>query len=93
MPDRIESMQTRMERIRERRMRHEEEMLSVHWFTPAILAARWGISETTVREIPPEQLPYKEFGTGEKLKRRRYHPDDVAAYEARKVGSAVGSAA
>jgi hypothetical protein len=42
----------RIARIRARRLRHEEEMLSVHWFTPALLAARWGVSETTVREIP-----------------------------------------
>jgi hypothetical protein len=76
-----------IERIRERRQRHEEEMLSVHWFTPSILAERWGISETTVREIPPDQLPYKAFGSGEQLKRRRYHPDDVAAFEARRVGA------
>lgn len=68
--------------IRERRLRHEEEMLSVHWFTPAILAARWGVSETTVREIPLDELRYKEFGSGKQLKRRRYHPDWVAAYEA-----------
>jgi hypothetical protein len=74
--------------IRERRRRHEEEMLSVHWFTPAILAARWGVSETTVREIPAQQLPYKEFGSGEQLKRRRYRPEDVAAFEAKREGAA-----
>lgn len=80
----------RLTRIRERRQRHEEEMLSVRWFTPAILAARWGVSESTVREIPPDELPYKEFGAGEKLKRRRYHPDDVAAYDAKRVGLEAG---
>jgi hypothetical protein len=74
--------------IRARRLRHEEEMLSVHWFTPALLAARWGVSETTVREIPADQLPYKAFGAGEQLKRRRYRPDDVAAFEARREGAA-----
>lgn len=74
-------------RIRERRQQHEDEMLSATWFTPALLAARWGISETTVREIPADQLPYKEFGAGEQLKRRRYRPDDVAAFEARRVGA------
>lgn len=79
----------RLDRIRDRRQRHEEEMLSVHWFTPAILAARWGISETTVRAIPATELPYKEFGTGTQKKRRRYHPDDVAAYDAHRVGSAA----
>lgn len=79
----------RIARIRERRQQHEDEMLSVHWFSVAMLAARWGISETTVREIPPDQLRYKAFGEGKKLKRRRYHPDDVAAYEAVRVGSAA----
>lgn len=79
----------RLARIRARREQHEEEMLSVHWFTVAMLAARWHLSETTVREIDPDELHYKEFGAGEKLKRRRYHPDDVAAYEAKRVGSAA----
>lgn len=74
--------------IRARRIAHEEEMLSVHWFTPALLAARWGVSETTVREIPAAELPYKEFGKGKKLHRRRYHPDDVARYDAQRVGAA-----
>lgn len=77
----------RIARIRERRQQHEEEMLSVHWFTPALLANRWGISETTVREIPASELPYKEFGAGEQLKRRRYPPAAVLAYEAKLVGS------
>lgn len=81
----------RIARIRARRQQHEEELLSVHWLTPAVLADRWGISETTVREIPAAQLPYKEFGAGEKLKRRRYPPDAVAAYEAILVGGAVSA--
>lgn len=79
----------RLARIRARRQQHEEEMLSVKWFTVAILAARWELSETTVRDIPADQLRYKEFGNGAKLHRRRYHPDDVAAYEAIRVGSAA----
>lgn len=74
--------------IRARRLRHEEEMLSVHWFTVSLLAARWGIAESTVRDIPADQLPYKTFGAGEQLKRRRYHPDDVARFEASRVGTA-----
>lgn len=72
----------RIARIRARRQQHEEELLSVHWLKPHDLAARWGISETTVREIPYEELRYKEFGSGTQLKRRRYHPDAVATYEA-----------
>lgn len=84
--------QSRLARIRARRLQHEEELLSVHWFTVALLAARWGVSETTVREIPAAELPYMAFGQGVHLKRRRFHPDDVARYEAQRVG-AVGSAA
>jgi hypothetical protein len=84
-----ESAQSRLARIRERRQKHEEELLSVHWFTVALLAARWSVSETTVREIPATELPFKAFGQGEHLKRRRYHPDDVARYEAQRVGSAA----
>lgn len=84
-----QGMGERLQRIRERRQKHEEEMLSVQWFTPAILAARWGIADSTVRNIPEQELPYKEFGTGELLHRRRYHPDDVAAFEARRKGSAA----
>jgi hypothetical protein len=35
----------------------------------------------TVRDIPRDQLPYKEFGR-KRLKRRRYQPSDVVAFEA-----------
>jgi hypothetical protein len=70
--------------IRARRLKHEEELASVRWFTPALLAARWRVSETTVRAIPRDALPYLELGTGTKLKRRRYSPEDVAAFETRR---------
>lgn len=77
-----EQLPTRMATIRSRAREHQQEMESLRWFTPERLAARWDLSETTVREIPREQLPYKEFGSGAQKKRRRYHPDDVAAFEA-----------
>jgi hypothetical protein len=51
------------------------------WFTVAQLAARWNVSNPTVREIPRDELPYKEFGQGVKLRRRRYRPADVEAFE------------
>lgn len=72
----------RIATIRGRARAHQEELESVRWFTAARLKSRWDLSLTTIYEIPREQLPYKEFGTGKKLKRRRYHPDDVAAFEA-----------
>ena len=75
--------------IRERGRDHAEELDSVQWFTPAMLAHRWNVSETTVRAIPAGELPYRVFGAGEKLKRRRYRPADVAAFETHRVGSAA----
>lgn len=41
------------------------------------LAERWGVSEKTVRRIPKDKLPVIYPA----VRRRRYHPDDVAAYE------------
>lgn len=78
----IASLTSRLGTIRARAQDHQLEIDSVRWFTPQRLAARWDLSVTTVAAIPREQLPYKEFGAGTELKRRRYHPDDVAAYEA-----------
>jgi hypothetical protein len=76
-------MGTSLQGYRDRARLHQEELdLSVKFFTPAKLAARWDVSLSTVRDIPREELPYKEFGAGTKLKRRRYHPDDVVAFEA-----------
>jgi hypothetical protein len=77
-------MAASLQPIRERARAHQADLdLAVSYFTVQKLAARWDIAESTVRDIPREQLPYKEFGRGIKLKRRRYHPDDVLAYEAR----------
>jgi hypothetical protein len=67
--------------IRRRAKEHEEEIVSPTWYTPLQLAARWGIGRSSVYEIPFEQLRYKEFGQGKKLKRRRYREDWVLAYE------------
>lgn len=76
-------MPSRSETIRSRALEHQQELESLQWFTPQRLAARWDIAETTVREIPIEELPYKEFGTGKHRKRRRYRPADVEAFEAK----------
>lgn len=72
-----------LQEIRARARSHQAEIdLSVVYFTVQKLAARWDIAESTVRDIPRDQLPYKEFGK-KRLKRRRYHPADVFAYEER----------
>lgn len=52
------------------------------------LASRWGCSLTTVRAIPNTLLPYLNIGTGLVRERRRYHPDDVYAYEAQRLPKA-----
>lgn len=76
-------MGTSLQAYRERARSHQDDLdLKVKYFTPQKLADRWDVSPSTVRDIPREDLPYKEFGAGTKLKRRRYHPDDVYAFEA-----------
>jgi len=57
--------------------------LRVQYLKPRQLAARWQVAVSTVHGIPRDLLPYMEQGNGALLKRRRYHPDDVAAYEQR----------
>lgn len=58
----------------------ESTLPGTSWFTPASLAKRWNVSSKTVRKIPRERLPYREFGVGEHP-RRRYKPEWVYAYE------------
>lgn len=70
-----------MSDIDEKREAHEASLPNARWFSVPQLAARWGISETTVRLIPITELRYKEFGAGKKVKRRRYRPEWVEAYE------------
>jgi hypothetical protein len=80
---------TSLQPYRERARAHQSEIdLASSWFTVNKLAERWDISASTVRDIPRDELPFKEFGKGRKLKRRRYHPDDVVAYENRDRGEA-----
>jgi hypothetical protein len=69
--------------VRERARRHAEALDARRWPTTAQLAARWQVSAQTVRAIPRDLLPYKAFGKpGATRHERRYHPDDVARYEA-----------
>jgi hypothetical protein len=77
--------------IRARAREHDEEIASLYWFTPAELAERWRLSETTIRAIPATELRYKEFGAGAgKKMRRRYREDWVTAYEERNGRVAAG---
>lgn len=71
--------------IRARAMKHQEELDEPRWMTLAEVAARFRLSETTVRLIPVDELPFKEFGSGHKYKRRRYRLTDVEAYESQDV--------
>lgn len=80
-------MTDRLATLRAKRDAHEAALPVSEWYTPAQLATRWHLSLSTVRQIPASVLPFKEFGGGEKLKRRRYHAADVAAYEAVKVAA------
>lgn len=67
------------EKAREHQASLDERRL---YFSPQQLATRWGVGVTTVKSIARDRLPFKEFGNGAKLKRRRYHRDDVLAFEA-----------
>lgn len=69
--------------IRARAVAHQQAIDEPRWLSVSQLAHRYGVSSTTVRAIPFDELPYKEFGRGLKLKRRRYHPKDVEVYESR----------
>lgn len=76
-------MATSLQPYRDRARAHQEEIdLKTCFLTVNDLAKRWHVAPSTVRDIDREALPYKEFGSGVKLKRRRYHPDDVLAFEA-----------
>lgn len=68
--------------IRAKAREHQEELDQPRWLSLAAVAARFDVSETTIRAIPIDELPYKEFGAGLKLKRRRYRIADIETYEA-----------
>ncbi len=85
-----------LEMCRDRARVHQDELREAArdgWATPKELAERWKVSVTTVKDTPADELPYKEFGHGLKLKRRRYRWSDVSAFEARGVRGASSRAA
>lgn len=70
--------------IRARADAHESDLdMGTTMLTPAQLAERWACHVSTIRDIPRDELPYLELGSGRTRHYRRYHPRDVAAYEAR----------
>jgi hypothetical protein len=71
-----------LQELRARAKAHQADIdLSIVYLEVSDLAARFNVAPSTVRDIPRDRLPYAEFGKGRKLKRRRYHPADVIAYE------------
>lgn len=75
--------------IRARAKAHTREIdMETRFFTPRMLAERWHCSRATVYNIPPAELPFLALA-GTKNITRRYHPDDVATYEAKAHPDAV----
>lgn len=70
-------------------MRHEADVArGAAFLTVADLAARWVCSDTTVRAIPADALPYINVSQGLVKVRRRYKLADVEAYEDRHLAKA-----
>jgi hypothetical protein len=75
--------------VRDRAQRHQDELdRNTRFYTVGDLAARWRCAKGTVRSISKLALPYTNLGHGLKRELRRYHPDDVAAYEATRLEKA-----
>lgn len=78
-----------LEEIRARAMRHEADVArGASFLTVADVARRWACSETTVRSIAAEALPYVNVGQGLVKVVRRYRLADVEAYEDRRLAKA-----
>jgi len=75
-----------LDAIRARGAEHERELeAGLTFLTIADLASRWKVSRSTVLAISRDELPYMEIGRGRLLKRRRYDPRAVAAFENRQL--------
>jgi hypothetical protein len=70
-----------LDEIRARAARHQVDATERTRASVQQLADHWGVSPSTVRDIPFGELPYLEFGRGAKFRRRRYRWEDVEAYE------------
>ena len=73
-------MSETLEQMRERAAAHERELAEGEFMSVAEVASLIKLSQTYVRDIPADELPYGEFGHGHKLKRRRYRRAEVYAY-------------
>lgn len=69
-----------MDAIRARAAEHERELSEGDLLSVSIVSTTLNMSETFVRDIPRDELPYGEFGHGHKIKRRKYRRADVEAY-------------
>jgi len=66
--------------------RHQMDLeKNVAFFSVQTLATRWGCSTPTVRAIPSTALPYLNLGHGLQRELRRYRPEDVYAYESKRL--------
>jgi hypothetical protein len=73
-------MNNTLEQLRERAAEHERELTEKRYLSVKDVAAMIALSETFVRDIPRDELPFIEFGHGHKLKRRRYTRESVDRY-------------
>lgn len=82
-------MNATLDALRAKAQAHQDQIdRDTRFFDVPTLAARWGCSANTVRAIPSSLLPFLNVGSGLQRERRRYHPADVAAYEATRLPKA-----
>jgi hypothetical protein len=74
------SLPPTLEQARARAAAHERELSEHTLLSVAEVSEIIKMSQTYVRDIPRDELPFGEFGHGHKLKRRRYRRVDVDAY-------------
>jgi hypothetical protein len=74
------SLPPTLEQLRERAAAHNLELSEHEFMSVGDVSAVIRLSQTFVRDIPRDELPFIEFGHGHKLKRRRYRREDVDAY-------------
>lgn len=73
-------MSAPLDQLRARAAEHERELSERKLLSIKSVKDMLGMSYTSVRDIPRDELPYGEFGQGHVLKRRRYRPEDIEAY-------------
>jgi hypothetical protein len=81
----------RGQKIRRATARSEDMLRFFAELAPGTLSARdlrerWNTYDNYIKRIPRDRLPYQEVPYGDTRKIRRYHPDDVRAYERKYMG-------